>query len=127
MARRFTVIYPARSPSEPKPAPQRSWSKSSEIGVNLHHLRSNVMRLAQRRTNPPDFLAVLTIADLITASLRDMASLLRTHDALVAAGEPMARELESAIESISNEMNARRCSLLIRPRRPKRRRISSRV
>ena len=70
----------------------------------LYHLRKNLKLILSAPPGTFTIDCAFSVLESITAALRSLLFLLRTHQTLTAAGEPLAAELAAALERLAADV-----------------------
>jgi len=77
---------------------------TAPLDRELYYLRTNLKLILNSPPGTFTFEGAFTLLERITAALRSLLYLVRTHQSLTAAGEPLALELETALERLAAEV-----------------------
>ena len=70
------------------------------VDRELYHLRTNLKLILSAPPGTFTIDCAFSVLECITAALRSLLYLVRTHESLTAAGEPLAQELETALDQL---------------------------
>jgi len=93
-----------------RPAPKHRIRKQPKINFvdrEVDQVRSTMRWLTVENEKPRTLTAAGEIVLGISQMLYDVINLMRTHEALQAAGEPLADLLEQRLQSVADELKAR--------------------
>jgi len=79
---------------------------TAPLDRELYYLRSNLILILNAPPGTFTLEGAFTLLERISAALRSLIYLVRTHESLQAAGEPLALELETALEHLAADLAA---------------------
>ena len=81
-----------------------SLPRQTELDKDLAHLHDSVITAALPQSGPETLGDALIILSAVCDALLRLTRVLRTYEALKSAGEPVAAELEKALQAISRDL-----------------------
>jgi len=106
MTRRRDSYYPV-SGGRASPRERRQ-TGSGGLDQEIDLLRFYIRRVVMRQDEALDLEEAAGVLRSISIALFSLTQLIRTHQVLVEAGEPVANELEARLNEIAREMKGRK-------------------
>ena len=78
--------------------------RQTELEQDLDRLHDSIITIALPQSGPETLGDALIILSAVCDALLRLTRVLRTHEALKSAGEPVAAELEKALQAISRDL-----------------------